>query len=166
MKYKLLLLLSISLSVMSADRYKLSPKEFLSKVDSNKITFKTMDTLNLMAKATLVNIFKFKSHKQVPVRMMVQYENIYRKNYQRQFTNYKDDYMHLRYIDSTGYRYSIAYDFATSKKCTLRISKIDSNCGNIICNPSVENAKDHPNVDYKGTSIDMKYCKKLYDMRD
>ena len=151
-------------TIQSGDKYTLTKDEFLSQMDKNNITFKHMDVLNQTAKATVMTVFKIRDEKRVPNKMVLKYEDIFRKNMQREHSEYNDDLMMIRYVDYAGKRYMISYDFATTKKCTLRISKLDSKCGNVVCGGDPKRMNEHPNVDYMGTEVPMKYCKKIYKM--
>jgi hypothetical protein len=63
------------------------------------------------------------------------------------------------------YKYSITFDFATTRKCTLRIDRIDPKCGNPICDYGTKDPRTSANVDIAGQIIPDSYCEKIYGIK-
>lgn len=77
---------------------------------------------------------------------------------------FQPEMANVRYFQDSSWRYSVTFDFATTKKCTLRVEKLDASCGNPICSANVDPSKS-PNVDINGTVIPDSYCEKVYGIK-
>lgn len=150
---------------------KLSKNEFLKLYDNGKIQFDIMPTIQneINQKLNLINNSK---GKQLPLEVLLQIEKEMIKDYEAQYSYFQKEMAYTRYIDDGPWRYFISFDYATTRKCTFRVSKINPECGNVLCFNDIKNKdfdkesfKKNPDIDHDGVIIDDKYCEKIYGIK-
>lgn len=154
----------ISINNAFSKVYKLDKDEFLKAYDRGKVNFEIMPIARYVVLGTLMHINKSKDTTQFPNELVIQMEEQIKKDWETQFRYYKEEFTNVRYLDYGEWRYFVSFDYATTRKCTLRIEKIDPECGNPICS----NTKDplsHPNADRDGQIIPDSYCEKIYGVK-
>jgi len=165
MKKLAIFISSLLISINSfAGVNKISAEEFTSLYDKGKLTFEIMPIGRNLALAILMNINKSTDKGSIPNPLLIQIEKELVKDYQSKYIYFDPEFFNIRYIEDGPWRYSVSFDYATDKKCKLRVEKIDPKCGNPVCE-AVENPQNHPNVDINGTVIEDKYCEKIYNVK-
>ena len=114
--------------------------------------------------ATLMTINKTKDTSQFPNGVVLKMEEALKADWASKYIHYNDEFTNVRYLDYGEWRYYITFDYATTRKCTFRVEKIDPNCGNPICE-ATEDPFSHPNADKDGQIIDDNYCEKIYGVK-
>lgn len=165
-KLMLSLLLLVSFNSGAASK-KLSPDEFLKLIDRGKISFQVAPPYSRqVAIAVMMGIDpSIKDVRQIPESMLHGMAKSIEKNYQETLSYFHPEMLNIRYVDDKPYRYSITFDFLTTRKCTLRVDKLDMSCGNPICDDEAKDPSSYPGVDLVGTVIDDKYCEQVYGIK-
>ena len=160
------LLLILSFSVM-AENPRLSKDEFLKLYDKGKIKFDIMPLGKQLVQAQLMKISKISKADagKIDLSMLTAIEKELVQMFKATYTYFNPEMLNVRYVDDGVWRYSVSFDFATTRKCILRIDKLNMACGNPICSTEDVNPEKHPNVDYQGVVIDDKYCEKAYNIK-
>ena len=155
--------ISTAPSFAAAD--KLTAKDIMGKIDSGRISWDIEPSIKTLAIATLMKIGEIKDPRNLSERLIAGTEQALVKQFQSQYVYFQPAMGNVRYIQDGSWRYSITFDFATSRRCTLRTEKIDHACGNPVCNSAVSDPSKHPNVDLLGTIIPDSYCEKIYNIK-
>ena len=79
------------------------------------------------------------------------------------FPFFHKDFLNIRSLDYGLRRFSVIFDY-TKNQCLLVMDKLSPVCGEPFCGDFIDyqGKGPHPNHDSNPTTIDMKYCKKLY----
>ena len=164
---KIILLLLFIFSTAYAENPKLSKDEFLKAYDKGKIRFEIMPLGKQLVQAQLMKISKMSQADagKIDLSMLTSIENELIKMFKATYSYFNPEMLNVRYIDDGVWRYSVAFDYATSRKCILRVDKLNMECGNPICSYDDVNPEKHPNVDFGGTVIEDKYCEKIYNIK-
>jgi hypothetical protein len=144
---------------------KITAKDIMSKIDAGRISWEIEPAVRTLAIATLMKIGEIKEPRQLSEKLIAGTEQALVKQFQAQYIYFQPAMANVRYIQDGAWRYSVTFDFHTTRKCTFRAEKIDHSCGNPICNPNVENPSQHQNIDKDGTIIPDSYCEKLYNLK-
>ena len=163
---KILFLIIFSVSIF-AQNPRLSKDEFLKMYDKGKIKFDVMPLGKQLVQAQLMKISKISKadSDKIELSMLTAIEKELIQMFKATYSYFQPEMMNVRYIDDGVWRYSISFDFATTRKCILRVDKLNMECGNPICSSEETDPTKHSNVDYKGVVIDEKYCEKAYNIK-
>lgn len=165
---KKILLTIISLSILTnafSASDKLTAKEIMAKIDSGRISWEIEPAVRTLAIATLMKIGEIKEPRQLSEKLIAGTEQALIKQFQAQYIYFQPAMANVRYIQDGAWRYSVTFDFHTTRKCTFRAEKIDHSCGNPVCSSSVADPSQHKNVDINGTIIPDTYCEKIYSIK-
>ena len=164
MKYLVALLILLNMNIAYSKAYKLDKDEFLKAYDKGKVSFEIMPVTRYIVIATLMYINKTEDSSQFPNELVLQMEDSLKKDWESKYRYYKPEFTNVRYLDYGEWRYYISFDYATTRKCTFRVEKIDPECGNPICGKT-KDPFSHPNADKDGQIIDDSYCEKIYGVK-
>lgn len=165
MKKILLMLLFISLSFnLYSAPHKLNAKEFTEFYDQGKISFEIMPIGRNLALALMMKINNETDRSKIPHPLLLQIEKELINDYKSKYIYFNEEFFNIRYLDDGPWRYSVSFDFATDRKCKLRVERIDPKCGNPVCE-GIEDPSNHKNVDISGTIIEDKYCEQIYGVK-
>lgn len=158
-----ILSLILSTTLYSAD--KMTAKDIMAKIDSGKISWDIEPAVRTLAIATLMKIGKLDSPRVLSEGLISGAEQALIKQFQSQYIYFQPAMANARYIQDGALRYSVTFDFHTTRRCTFRAEKIDHSCGNPVCNRDIADPTIHPNVDKLGTIIPDSYCEKIYNIK-
>jgi hypothetical protein len=164
MKILTLLILLISNNSFS-QVHKVGKDEFLKKIDQNKITFSILPAAREIGIATLMKISQLETTESIDEKSIKVIENAIIQDNVAKFAYFQPEMMNVRYFQDGPWRYSITFDFHTTRKCTFRVEKIDFTCGNPCCNPKLEDPRQCANADIEGKIIPDSYCEKIYGIK-
>ena len=148
---------------------KISPEILLKRIDTGRLT---MDINPVGRNLILAHLMKMGQtndsegiSKTLGSTKLLAMEAEQNKMFASLYYFFDPEMMNVRYYQEDNYRYYITFDFATTRKCTLRIEKIDPKCGNSICDESITDPRKSANVDINGKIIADSYCEKLYGIK-
>jgi hypothetical protein len=153
----------VSITSYSAP-HKLTAKEFTDLYDQGKISFEVMPIGRNLALALMMKINNETDRSKIPHPLLLQIEKELINDYKSKYIYFREDFFNVRYLDDGVWRYSVSFDFATDRKCKLRVERIDPKCGNPVCE-GIEDPSSHKNVDISGTVINDSYCEKIYGVK-
>lgn len=162
---KLFVLIFLITLTAQAATEKMTATAMMGKIDTGNISFEIEPAVRRLAIATLMKIGDIKDPRQLSEKLVMGTEQSIVRQFQQQYIYFQPAMANVKYIQDTSWRYSITFDFMTTRKCTFRAERIDSACGNPVCSYSEEDISKHPNVDVKGTIIPDKYCEKIYSIK-
>lgn len=161
-----LFLILTALSSFADD--KLSKDFILRKIDGNRLSFDIENGAREIVVANIMGISAVKDPallSAIGEAKLQQAEQMIVDDFKQKFYFFDPQMLNVRVFRDGYYKYSITFDFATTRKCTLRIDRIDPKCGNPICDYSVKDPRTSGNVDMVGQIIPDSYCEKIYGIK-
>lgn len=147
---------------------KLTKEFIMKKIDQNSIKFDITNGAREIAIATLMGISNITDPKELAVlgeARLQKADQMIIEDFKQKYYFFDPEMLNLRSIRDGYYRYSITFDFSTTRSCVLRVDKIDMKCGNPICNYNEKDPRKVSNVDMVGQVIPDSYCEKIYGIK-
>jgi hypothetical protein len=147
---------------------KLSKDFILRKIDGNRLNFDVENGAREIVVATIMGISEIQDPtllNQIGEAKLLKAEQMLIDDFKQKYYFFDPQMLNVRYFRDGYYKYSITFDFATTRKCTLRIERIDPKCGNPICDYSIKDPRKSANVDINGQIIPDSYCEKIYSIK-
>lgn len=169
MRFVLLGILFIFTNTSFAE--KLSKSEVLKLIDKGRMSFeiRNMAKEEVVGRLMCMNGIEDKNllYKMGSAKLQ-QMEKVIIQSYQMLYKYFDPEMLNVRYLDYSGHRYFVIFDFARTRKCKLYIEELDPNCMDISCNrcESREQVLKRADRESKeGYLIDEKYCEKVYNIK-
>lgn len=169
MKYFILGVLFIFANISFAA--KLSKSEVLKLMDKGRMSFeiKNMAKEEVVGRLMCMNGIEDKSllYKMGSAKLQ-QMEKVIVQSYQMLYKYFDPEMLNVRYLDYSGYRYFIIFDFAKTRQCKLYIEELDPNCMDISCNRCESREKVLKRAEREskeGFVISDQYCEKVYNIK-
>lgn len=162
----LLILTTLLFSLTSQSQVlKLTKNEFLKKIDQGKIQFQIIPVAREIGIATLMKISELTTPPELSETDIRKIEQAIIKDNAMKYSYFQAEMFNVRYMQDGPWRYSITFDFATTRQCTLRVEKVDFTCGNPCCSTTVTDPRLCTNADINGEKIPDSYCEKIYGIK-